>query len=90
MLDPMIGFWLLIMLIAWSRDNARQDKALADLLAAKTPKVRKAVPTLSLEQMRQQLAQPTVWGQGKPWKTEAEYRNAIQVAQWDKAKRLAS
>ena len=33
---------------------------------------------------------PTVWGPDKPWKTEAQYRNALQVAQWDKAQRQAA
>jgi hypothetical protein len=36
------------------------------------------------------FARPTVWGPGTPWKTEAQYRTALQVARDDKARRLAS
>lgn len=81
---------------SWSRAEARRDEEAA---RANTPHARYMA---ELAALRREIApqqpqpmptpppQPPVWGADKPWKTAAAYRNAVQVAQWDDARRRAA
>jgi hypothetical protein len=78
---------------SWSRAEARREE---DAARANSPHARYMAELAAFRRtiavpgtMPTSPPQPTVWGPGKPWKTEAVYRNAVQVAQWEKARRLA-
>ena len=83
--------YLALIIGGWLIDSAAKKRRKAAKKAAKAAAARKPLyTTMSDADLRKKLAQPTVWGPDKPWKTEAQYANALQVAQWDKVQRLAA